>query len=406
VSKRPAIHTKATFYAYVKNLRHDQSSNRLRSLLDDVNIHLVMDPDKHGNPILMLDPVIEFAVESKKHGLRMWMFPSVSLFTLTSKMRCGSISLPAGPPGLDGTCAASSLGNELGFVCWGCYSLRNNYTYGSTQLGQLTRMVWLQRQGKRLAPQLQHALDSFNSHQRKVKIKLPTGHPSGKKSATVPINHHYFRLHDCGDFFSKDYYEAWLNVISRDRRCVYWAPTRMWATAQASWFGRRPAHFVLRPSSLMFQAKPPRVSGMDAGSSSADEENLAKTTRDCPAYATSNNGVSCATANRGKGCRLCWLEPRTPVNYAPHGVSDKQTRRNPEQSLDELFEQYQNEAAAVQTNPPARPAHDASSEPYFEAWLGSRGARDEGEWLVWLEKRGITGPEAYEYLQAHAEWWM
>lgn len=398
--QEPAINTKAAFYAYIKNLRHDQAGNRLRSLLDGVNIHLVMDPDNHGNPILMLDPAVEFAVESKKHGARMWMFPSVSLFTLTSKMRCGSISLPAGPPGLDGTCAASSLGNELGFLCWGCYSLRNNYTYGSMQLGQLTRLVWLQRQGKMLAPKLQHALDSFNSHQRKVEINLPAGHPSGKKSATVKIDHRFFRLHDCGDFFSKAYYEAWLDVISRDRRCLYWAPTRMWATAQASWFGPRPRNFMLRPSSLMFQAKPPRVSGMDAGSSCANEENVSKTTRDCPAYTTSNNGVSCATANRGKGCRLCWLEPRTPVNYAPHGVSDKQTRRNPEQSLDELFEQYQHEAG-TRTNPPT-----ASSEPYFEAWLGRRGARDESEWLIWLEKRGITGPEAYEYLQAHAEWWM
>jgi len=399
MAREPAINTKAAFYAFVKRLRHDRAGNRLLDLLDQVDIDLVLDPDHYNNPILVLDPAVEFTVESKKHGRRVLLFPSVSLFTLTSKVRCASISLPAGPPGLDGTCAASALGEELGFLCWGCYALRNNYTYGSTQLGQLTRLAWLSRQGKKLAPQLAYALEAFNVHPRKVKVNLPKGRPSGKKTSTVPIDHRFFRLHDCGDFFSKDYYDAWLEVIEQDQEHLYWAPTRLWATSKgASWFGPRPKNYVLRPSSLMFQAPPATVRGLDAGSSSADKKRLPAGTRNCPAYSTSTDGVSCVTANRGKGCRLCWLEPQTPVNYEPHGVSDKQAKRNPEQSLDELFEQYQHDAGA-RTNP-------SSSEPYFEAWLGRAGARDEGEWLVWLEERGITGTEAYDYLASHAEWWM
>lgn len=330
------------------------------------------------------------------------------LFTFTSKMRAASYSIPAGPPALGGTCRSAAHGARSSapdeFICHGCYAIGGRYgeTCGVVQISQAIRAAWTLAALKNniFADEMIRALKHL---QRTAKVDPYKN----------PVNHSFFRLHDCGDLglSTHGYYEAWCDIAEAFPRTMFWAPTREWASGADWWIKRRPPeNFVVRPSALHVFDDPPRVSGLAAGSTAS--LGAVNADWDCQAYRGKNdhNCESVPGMNGRKPCRVCWTHPDVVVNYTPHGglksalkkigkwpKEERMAKKNPGADLSELFEQY----SEIRSNPPKE----------FEAWLLSRGidpnAWNEDRWLRHLmEDRGMDFDEAVAALESTAEYQM
>ena len=251
-------------------------------------------------------------------------FKTTTLFTWTSKMSCPSFSLPAGPVASGGTCPASKAtaiqkeGTYLKFspsieripdgqlfICDTCYAGKGRYLmYKSMSLGQMARLSWTTQ-----------AVRS-GTFARKISEAISSLQDPGVEEvlAQRAVSNKYFRIHDSGDFFSPDYYKAWVEVCHSLPAIHFWAPTRQWVYSM--WrevFSNYPPpkNLSLRPSALFTSSPPPQIQGIAAGSTSVDGR-MAAPVWNCPAYESEEG--SCA----GAGCRVCWDGQRKPVNYLTH----------------------------------------------------------------------------------------
>lgn len=289
-------------------------------------------------------PVIDLAREIRKGEIpmpgKMKVVNSVPVFTRTAKMAAYSFSLPAGLPGIHGSCPASNLpasealartewagvfggGVSLRrkpagiksmtpedirgvYICDACYAGKSSYAmYDNVHIVQRIRLLWVKktlREGT-FVDEMSSALSSALWTQKKV----------GKKHL---INPAFFRIHDSGDFFSPEYMAGWFevceNIHSEMPNVRFWAPTRVWGDPDyEDVMEDIPGNLALRPSSLFYGIPAPRVPDLAAGTTSSPS----KVARhwDCPAY---QSGVleSC----EGVGCRTCWTRPGVPVNYPTH----------------------------------------------------------------------------------------
>lgn len=290
-----------------------------------------------------------------------------NLFTTTSKMGSGSLSLPAGPPSLGGTCAASKLPEvspELwqDQICRKCYALKNNYSYELPQLYQTTRYEFLKRiiddlGVERAADVLAKAVQSYNGN-------LKARRDAGENPA-------FFRVHDSGDAWSREYWEVWQGVFDRCPKIRFWMPTRMhWIDGWRPWLSEYQAkHVVIRPSAYHFNDPAPEVAGLAAGSTGhypnwGDPMENATADFICPAYASEGACVNAIRlslgvyrgigagylenprhappyitsrmktmmdayrrglsqderriTNDGWDCRVCWIRPDWSVSYKVH----------------------------------------------------------------------------------------
>jgi hypothetical protein len=252
-------------------------------------------------------------------------FRNSSLFTWTSKMSCPSFSIPAGPVENGGTCPASkqsSIEKEGSyekfsepiseipqgekFICSVCYAGKGRYLmYKSMSLGQVAKLHWVQKtlRSGTFARRMAEAIASLQDDD--VERVL----------AQQAVSNRFFRIHDSGDFFSPEYYKAWVEVCHSLPMVRFWAPTRQWVYAKwRELFSNYPppANLSLRPSALFTSAAPPQIRGMAAGSTSVNGR-MESPVWNCPAY-EGDEEHSCAAA----GCRVCWSAPKKPVNYLTH----------------------------------------------------------------------------------------
>jgi hypothetical protein len=252
-------------------------------------------------------------------------FRSTSLFTWTSKMSCPSFSIPAGPVENGGTCPASkqtSIEKEgsyekyspplsempqgEAFICSVCYAGKGRYLmYKSMSLGQVAKLRWVQktlREGtfiRRMSEAISSLIDP--DVERILASKL--------------VSNEFFRIHDSGDFFSPEYYKAWVEICYAVPKVTFWAPTRQWVYAKwRELFSNYPPprNLSLRPSALVTSFPPPQIKGMAGGSTSISGR-MPSPVWNCPAY-EGDEEHSCAAA----GCRVCWSSPQKPVNYLTH----------------------------------------------------------------------------------------
>lgn len=368
---------------------------KARKGLDDVQeraLRLVL-PVGAAAPYVEVSPPLDLQGVSVDIG-------RVQLFTNTTKMRCASFSLPAGPPKIGGTCPAAAKGarGDAHFVCFGCYATAGNYLLPSVQASQRVRLAWVRRALDEgiFAEEMAAALGVFLARPRRASMLGPRGVPP------VFLNGRYFRIHDSGDFSwypRMAYADAWASIARRFPAVRFWAPTRDWVFRGASSaLAGRPENFVVRPSALRVGDPSPAMPGLDAGSTVDPRALPAAGVHDCPAYRSA--GHSCESA----GCRACWDHPAVAVNYAPHGAITAASlvplRTNPARrtSLGALFEDF----SSTRANAPA-------GELGFGAYLAERGvdtARfSEEDWRRFLAERGVDDPdEQAAVLESLAEW--
>lgn len=315
--------------------------------------------------VLQLDePIHDPVFNAPGTGVR-----NIPLLSWTSKMVCPSFSLPAGPPTFGGSCPGADGGqtivpqralrraqlpvievqgpvDTMETVCQWCYAEGGNYRFGSNQLNQVVRLVWA-RQAVRngsfhevMSWAVEHAdyRSDGDSTVAAERFVYADGELAGE-----PIR--FFRIHDSGDFFNKDYLAAWVAVARQHPDVQFWAPSRIWARPELGAHVRRyspPANLVIRPSSYMVDRP------ADDGLWSLQKQGFAGPTTvytrtaksvadfnpdglpyhwDCQAYASRGEDHSCRSAKSpppeaggdgGTGCRACWLHPGLSVNYTKH----------------------------------------------------------------------------------------
>jgi len=218
--------------------------------------------------------------------------------TNTSSMPCRSWSLPA-----ERSCPASKLSvTKLGdnAVCNSCYALKGFYRMANVKGAQSERFDWLQ--------------DSLIADGGREFIEVMT---SLILQDVAERGEPIFRVHDSGDLFNAVYVKAWAIICEGLPDVQFWFPTRshvlpallphIQALAALS-------NVTVRPSALQFDAPPPVVSGLAAGTT---------VIRSLPVL-DSLQGVSlCPKTDPRDGrtacddCRQCW-EGSMSVAYLEH----------------------------------------------------------------------------------------
>jgi len=308
--------------------------------------------------------------------------PVHHLFPSNGKMICPVFSLPAGPIQFGGTCVVTDALYEvrsvryrtaagqyavamirpehsearlreiakLGvgvqskdeWVCNKCYALTGNFNLPSVHLKAYAVRRWVDEaldHGK-LASYL---VDSMNSHYKWLGGSIRLAKQKRKNLATSDVPHpSYFRIHDSGDFYRADYFEAWCEVAEAFHHVRFWASTRAYAVPSL-WkqFMRFhvPKNLILRPSELFLHDRPHKADKemkLAAGSEIETTKELKAGGRRpgnvyrCPA--THSEFKQCQRAEGDypgrdernaelpwpSGCRFCWDKPNLPVSYGEH----------------------------------------------------------------------------------------
>lgn len=279
-----------------------------------------------------------------------------ALLTWTSKMGCPSFSIPAGPGMFGGACPGALAGQSItpvdkaqkqtehiervlgvpvviaNCVCQWCYAEGGNYAYGSVQLQQVMRFLWVK---SALADGSFHEVMDWAIKNADYKLEggLLKSKVVNEDGSVKTEEIHYpaeqsgkrfFRIHDSGDFFSKPYLEAWKRLAVSNPDITFWAPTRIWAAPMD--IGPCPANLIIRPSAYMVNWPAPgndmpaipHASGWSIVFSEDLKAQMPEGVWDCPAYREENAAATCRHAFSGKGCRTCWTKPEKTVNYTKH----------------------------------------------------------------------------------------
>lgn len=228
-----------------------------------------------------------------KHYIPKAYVPGTTTLLLTdaSKMPSASWSLPARE-----ACPWSLSGEHT--ICSVCYADKGSYTvYPSVKRAQRARFAWV-----RECLKTTEGTDSFVSTM--VDVISRTRNP-------------YFRVHDSGDLFSPAYTWAWVRIVQALPQVKFWFPTRSWRpltmsklnpSIRMSWelallaLAAEP-NVTVRPSALFLNSPAPRIPGLQAGSTAANEG------YNCPAHAQNNECGS---------CRACWDSPDLAISYRVH----------------------------------------------------------------------------------------
>ena len=284
----------------------------------------------NGGPFVQISPTFHYKTAEGKQKA----FGKSTLFTWTSKMSCPSFSIPAGPSEKHGTCLAArrdsiekegsyteysepldSMPEGQKFICDLCYAGKGRYLmYKSMSIGQMAKLAWVHKTLKSgtFVRRMSEAIGSLIDPDTELAL------------AAKNVSNRFFRIHDSGDFFSPEYYRAWVDVCSQftgkmgrtgHPLIYFWVPTRVWVYEKYRGLFENyppPPNLALRPSALFTSANPPSIDGLAEGSTSVDGR-MGKPVWNCPAYEGTEE-ASCAAVK----CRVCWTQKSKPVNYLTH----------------------------------------------------------------------------------------
>ncbi len=327
---------------------------------------------------------------------------SVELLGSAGKMVCWGFNLPAGPPKLGGSCygsvpgfpmlsederramplspAAHAIGvKPATYVCSGCYGIKGQYATTTVALTlevrrQFVRYMLRLKPGA-MAEVFTEAIRNRQAHSVRRIAKLTE---QGKLTdVQLTEDPYFFRLHDCGDFLNRRYFEEWCQIgrnlsqpaiVTRTTGpvatrtvevppMVIWAPTRTWvprgggACPTSEDVRCIPPNLVVRPSAMHFREMGPSLgyAGYSSSAASAPPELAPQlATWVYPAYKPPHEGGAakpkagqpgkwvggCCSGARGPGfafgnmnderspvghgCRACWTRPDLTVAYEEH----------------------------------------------------------------------------------------
>jgi len=240
-------------------------------------------------------------------------------------------------------------------VCEFCYAEGGQYATSGVQNAQLMRFAWAMRAVKRKG-HVEGATEFFS-------VMLDAIDRVDWVSHEEPAHFRprkFFRIHDSGDFFNSEYLREWKKITLYYHHKVggeglafnldgsvktlgsghpepvwFWAPSRIWATGNRAQLvaevnAEYADNFAIRPSAYHINEHGPFLPGWAAPSTVYDHKHKpagqgAAFNWDCRAYAV-EKGPSCRGAKSNPegpgegrvGCRECWLNSGSAVNYTLH----------------------------------------------------------------------------------------
>ena len=313
------------------------------------------------------------------------------LYTSNSKMIAPCFSLPAGPIEYGGTCPAAgayfdlpevkfydergevhrkTLDPELtqttraflgaqnaekwerSWVCNRCYAMSGGFVAPSTILKYMLIHAWVQDELARGT--FASTMISAIRYNRDYWLRWCGKHFGGEDASFEDLNPkqlrdiarsdtphvNYFRVHDTGDFYSPEYFEAWCEIAEGLKGMIFWASTRAWASplmAGAMASAHVPRNLILRPSGLGLDDPPPKLGRPFAAGSMIPSRKSSKAGVQLPdrvyrCPATHSTVRTCQHSDPDypehdkrlgqigwpTGCRYCWDAPSRPVVYKEH----------------------------------------------------------------------------------------
>lgn len=324
-----------------------------------------------ADAVLAINPPVELS-ESPPWSPLPARYLGQSLLSGVAKMGCPSFSLPAGPGIFGGACPGATQGMTIlpaeilhnqaakrrimeltgmhrevspeewygDSVCQSCYAEGGSYSRSNNQLAGLARLIWAKQAvaDGTFARTMVEAIERSSLYASGDDARLL--HPLGYKRV--------FRIHDAGDFFSREYAAAWKQVTDhfmpgggRGTPTIFWAPTRLWAAGTQQirdWtkvFGPagdlRQNNVVIRPSAYHLNRPAPAPQLGESHGSTVHKAETAEEVQAlldaklfhyaCPATAKGSDKKTCLTVtgpDGGTGCRVCWVQPSTVVSYHVH----------------------------------------------------------------------------------------
>jgi hypothetical protein len=283
----------------------------------------------------------------------------------TSKMGAPSFSLPAGPTQSGGSCPGAVAGQSivpaqallsgaarvqaiLGHpvrlqqaICQYCYAEGGQYSTGQVQFAQVLRYIWT-RESLRTVEGTQAWVEAMVYAIQHTDYLLDGGKVN--KTRYGPERYggrRFFRIHDSGDFYDRQYLAAWKAIADSLPDITFWAPSRYWAAQggidDVNEINAEPRNLIIRPSAYHVNEPPPRGLGRGWATGSAvfgsagdhelteewalrgDEEGSFDW--ECQAYAVNDDGKTCRNAlapDGQEGCRMCWVQPDREPMYVLH----------------------------------------------------------------------------------------
>lgn len=248
-------------------------------------------------------------VSNSKKRFENLRLPHISIATLsnTTKMPGPSFGLPA-----PDSCSFSVFGD--GSICGGCYANNGAYIlFKPVKVAQHARFAW--------------AVDATRSKARGLQFVRHMCRAIRASGCT------YFRIHDSGDFFNAEYTRLWYRICKNLPNIRFWAPVRGWQSRNP-WrqelveLAKLP-NVSVRPSALFYNAPPPRILGLDAGSMVFTERSsVPEGTFFCPAY---EQDGEC------RECRHCWDSRDVPVAYIRHGKGARKQKTKETEQKEEVL---------------------------------------------------------------------
>lgn len=262
----------------------------------------------------------------------------------TTKMGCYSWNLPAGPLRFGGACPGANMAFDVAhvaeidpmapvriknavrrsrtyaagkysmaipstrkeiaerFICNGCYAMKGSYGNQSVLCAMAWKKMWLRGFALPTGQFVDAMVGAIQLSRNKLRQRRNKA--SGPRELAAIPHPDFFRIHDSGDFFSREYLEAWFDVCRALPDVHFWAPSRVWTTSAMARDmeriiaqGKLPKNLALRPSGLFFDGPEPKVPGYSGGTSSTTitfntksgriHMDIASTSDDtwgCPAY--------------------------------------------------------------------------------------------------------------------------
>jgi len=201
----------------------------------------------------------------------------------------GGLSCPSKMPGYAYGISAkecalgSTLAKRPGSVCYGCYALKNNYTYPSVIKAHAKRLAAMQDYGKWML-NMSTLLEQLGT--------------------MLPDEERYFRWHDSGDLQGIAHLHAIAYVAIRNPEWHFWLPTREYGIVRKyRELHDIPSNLTVRLSAIWVGKEAPGNDGLPTSTVSSDKGFR------CPAP---DNKNSCGT------CRACWDPQVANVDYKKH----------------------------------------------------------------------------------------
>ena len=193
----------------------------------------------------------------------------------TSKMPCGSFSLPA-----QECKTGSKLAKVAGSVCHKCYALRGNYRLNNVKRPRYENLELIK-------------------DLRTFEVRMINHLRNNEKSG-------FFRWHDSGDLQSVDHLKSIVFIAAVLPQIKFWLPTKEKAILKQyrASGGLFPDNLVVRLSMPMIDQAP-----VDTGFLTSTVHTVHPFGHECKAY---ENGGKCGS------CRTCWDPEVKNVSYKKH----------------------------------------------------------------------------------------